>query len=104
MQPVIAQGHREIASGAFFRGIGGREVNCEALAMGKLKTAVAQRGLDAFAAFFHGVVWQADNVEVAHARGASIDFHFDQVSVDAIDGSAERLEEHREGGRDRLRG
>jgi hypothetical protein len=49
--------------------------------MGKLKTAGAQRGLDAFAAFFHGVVRQAGNVEVAHARGAAIDFHFDQVSV-----------------------
>ncbi len=96
------QGHGQIESGTFLADVGGREVNCDALAMGKLKTAVAQRGLDALAALFHGVIRQPDDVEVGHACGAYIDLHFDEVSVDAIDGSAERFEEHNEGSRDRL--
>ena len=59
-------------------------------------------GFDTFAAFFHGVVRETGDVEVGHARRAYIDLHFDEVSVDAIDGSAERLKEHREGSRERL--
>ncbi len=96
------QGHGQIESGAFLADVGGREVNCDALAMGKLKAAVAQRGFDALAAFFHGVIRQPDNVKIGHARRAYIDLHFDEVSVDAVDGSAERLEEHNEGSRERL--
>ena len=66
--------------------------------MRKLEAAIAQRGLDAFAAFLDGIVGQADDVEVLHAGGADVDFHLDEVSVDAVDRSALCFEEHTQAG------
>jgi hypothetical protein len=43
------------------------------------------------AAFFDGVVGEADHAEVLHARGANVDLDFDKVGVDSIDGGAEVL-------------
>jgi hypothetical protein len=65
--------------------------------MGKLEAVIAERGLDALAAFFHGIIGQAHNVEILDPRGADVDLDFDEVGVNAVDRSAERLKEHREG-------
>jgi hypothetical protein len=46
------------------------------------------------AAFFDGVVGEADHVEVLHARGANVDLDFDEVGVDSIDGGADGFEKH----------
>jgi hypothetical protein len=70
--------------------------------VGKLEAAVPQCGLDTFTALFHGVIGEADDIEVGHSSGAYIHLHFDQVGVDAINRSAERFEEHKEECRERL--
>ena len=92
-----AETHGEIEGGAFFANVGGSEIDGDALAVRKLEAAVAERRLDALAAFFHGVVGQADYVEILNARGADVDLDFDEVGVDAVDRSTERLEKHRVG-------
>src|SRR5580658_4304699 len=89
-----SQGHREIERGAFFANVSGSQIDGHSLAMRKLEAAVAKRGLDAFTAFLDGVVREADDVKVLHARGADVDFDLDNVGVDAVDGSALRFEEH----------
>ena len=53
-----------------------------------------QRRFDAFAAFFHRVIGQAHHVEVVHVGRADIDFNFDGIRIDAIDGGANGFEEH----------
>jgi len=78
--------------------IGRSEVAGNSLSLRKFKATAAQRGLDALAAFSHGIVRQADDVEVLHACGANVLFNFDEIGVNAINGGAERFEEHeREG-------
>jgi len=94
-----AESHGEIEGGAFFADVGGGEIDGDALAVGKFEAAIAQRGFDTLAAFFHGVVGQADDVEVLDARGADVNLDFNEVGVNAVDRSAERLEEHGQGSR-----
>jgi hypothetical protein len=55
-------------------------------------TAIAQSGPDAFAAFFHGDVRQADDREMALVRGHDVHLGFDEIRVNAEDGCAECLE------------
>jgi len=64
----------------------------DALAVGKFDAAIAKSGFDAFAAFFYGIVGQTDDIEVVHASGADVDFHFDKVSGDAKHGGTDSLE------------
>ncbi len=72
--------------------VGGREIDGDALAVGKFDAAIAKSGFDAFAAFFYGIVGQTDDIEVVHASGADVDFHFDKVSGDAKHGGTDSLE------------
>jgi hypothetical protein len=65
-----------------------------ALAIRKFKTAISQGRLDTLAAFFHGVVRQAHDVKVLHARGTHIHFDFDKVGVDSVHGGADGFKEH----------
>jgi hypothetical protein len=89
-----SESHGEIEAGAFFANVSGSEIDGDALAVREFVAAIAHGGLDAFAAFFDGVVGEADDVEVLHASGADVDLDFDEVSVDAIDGGTESFEEH----------
>ena len=59
---------------------------------GKIEAAIAQRGVDALAAFFHRDVREADDGEMTFEGGRNVDFDFDQIGVDAEDGGAECLE------------
>ena len=61
---------------------------------GKIEAAILQRGLDALAAFLHGDVGQAHDVEDAPLPGADVHLDFDQVGVDPKHRCAERFEEH----------
>jgi hypothetical protein len=49
------QSHGQIERRAFFANVRGSKINRDALAV-KLEAAIAQRGLDAFAAFLDGIV------------------------------------------------
>ena len=79
-----SEGHGEVEAGAFLANVRRGEIDGDALAGGKFVLAIAQGGLDALAAFF----------EVVHVRGADVNLDFDEVGVDAVDGRAERFEEH----------
>ena len=89
-----AERHGEIECGAFFFDVGGSEIYGDSLTVRKFDAAIAKGGLDAFAAFFYGIVGQADDVEVVHAGGANVDFDFDDVGIDAEHSGTESLEEH----------
>ena len=65
-----------------------------AMRRGEIETAISQRGLDALAAFLHGNVRQADDVEAALIRGANVRLHFHEVGVNSKYRGAEGLEEH----------
>jgi hypothetical protein len=78
------QRHRQIERRAFFTNIGGSEVDRNALAMRKLERTVSQCGFDALAAFLHGVVGKTHHIEVLHARGAYVYFHFHNIGVNSI--------------------
>ena len=69
------------------------------MTVGKFDAAIAKGGLDAFAAFFYGIVGQADDVEVVHAGGANVDFDFDEVGIDAEHSGTKSFEEHEWGKR-----
>jgi hypothetical protein len=89
-----AQRHGQIECGAFLADIGRGEIDADRVAGGKIEAAIAQNCTDAFAAFFHGNVRQADDGEVALERGDDVHFAFDEISVDAEHGCAECLEKH----------
>ena len=93
-QPTRPRRHRKIESRAFFADVGGSQIDGDTLAVRKFVAAIAKSAFDALAAFLYGVVRQAHNVEVLHARGTDVHLYFDEVGVDAIDRGAERLEEH----------
>ena len=84
---------RSNAEPSFFY-VGGSEIDGDALAVRKFDAAIAEGGLDAFAAFFYGIVGQADDVEIVHAGGANVDFDFDEVGIDAEHSGTESFEEH----------
>ena len=92
-----SQGHRKVESRSFFANVSGSEVDGDALAMRKLEAAIAERRLDALTALFNGIVREANDVEVLHAGGTHVDFHFDEVGVDAVDRGALCFEEHGSG-------
>ena len=67
--------------------------------------AVLQRGADAVAALADCGIGQADGVKVVLVGldAGAVDFHLDDVGVDAVDGGAEGLVEHGCSGREILR-
>jgi len=84
--------HREIEAGAFFADVGRSEIDRDVRG-GDVVTAVAECGADTVAAFAHGRVGQADGVELIFGGldAGYVDFDFDDVGIDAIDGGAEGL-------------
>ena len=62
--------------------------------LASIVAAILDRGLDAFAAFLHGIVGESHDVEVLHTRGADVDFDFDRVGVNAVHRGADCFEEH----------
>ena len=89
-----AEGHGKIERGAFLFYVGGSEIDCDALTVREFDAAVAERGFNAFTAFFYSIVGQTDDVEVVHTGGANVDFDFDEVGIDAEHSGTESLEEH----------
>jgi hypothetical protein len=69
-----------------------REVDRDCVTRRKIEAAIAQRGTNAFAVFFDGDIRQADHGEKALECRDYV--HFDQISVEAEHGCAQRLEEH----------
>jgi len=94
-----AERHRKVERGAFFLDVSGSEIDGNALAVWKFDAAIAEGGFDAFAAFFYGIVREADDVEIVHASGAHVDFNFDKIGIDAKHGGTENFEEHERGKR-----
>jgi len=86
--------HGKIEPRSFLPHIGRRQINRHALPVGKLVPAISQRALDAFPALFHRVIRQPHHVEVLHPRRAHVHLHLDDVGVNPVDRSTERLEEH----------
>ena len=88
------ESHRQIERGAFLTDIGGREIDGNCVSRRKIEAAIAQSRANAFAAFLHGNVWQADDREVPFVRGHHVNLGFDQIRVNAEHGCAECLEKH----------
>ena len=86
------QRHGQIERRAFLANIRGREIDGDEVGSGKIESAIAQRGADALAAFFHRNVREADDGEMTFEGGRNVDFDFNQIGVDAEDGGAECLE------------
>ncbi len=74
--------HRQIERRTFLANVGGRQIDGDALKR-KLVAAIFQRGLDAFAAFLHGNVRQADNIEIAGLARADVHLDLHEVGVNA---------------------
>src|SRR5271156_6208707 len=89
-----AQRHGQIERGAFFTDIRWREINGDRVARREIETAIAQSGANAFAAFFHGDVRQADDGEMALVGRNDVYLGFDEIRVNAEHGCAECLEKH----------
>ena len=87
-----AQRHGQIERRAFLANVRRSEIDGDHVGGGKIESAIAQSGADAFAAFFHGDVRQADDGEVAFEGGRNVHFDFDQIGVDAENGGAECFE------------
>src|ERR1022692_4610138 len=91
-----ADGDGEIESRAFLAYVGRGQVDGDAF-VGVAETGIDQRALDALAAFADGDVGHADHYGVPRvAGGEHVDLDIDQVSIDAVDGSAAGLEERHE--------
>jgi len=90
-----AQGHGQVEPGTFLLDVGGGEVDGD-LRGRNVVAAVLQSGADAVAAFAHSGVGQADGVEVILVAldAGAVDFHLNNVGVDAVDGGAESLIKH----------
>ncbi len=90
-----AESHGQVESGAFFFDVGRGEVDGDVRG-GNVIAAVLQRGADAVAALAHRGVGQADGVEVVLIAldAGAVDFHLNDVGVDAVDGGAESFIEH----------
>jgi hypothetical protein len=74
---------------------GRRQIDRDTLAVGKFISAISQRRFDALATFLHGVVRQTYNIEIRHPRRTYVHLYLDEVGVNSVHRSAERLEEHR---------
>ena len=90
-----ADGDGEVEAGAFFLEVGGREVDGDA-GGGKVEAGVLDGGADAVARLADGGVGEADGGEgfFLGFDAGEVDFHVDDVCVDAVDGGAASLEEH----------
>jgi hypothetical protein len=89
-----AQRHGQIECGAFLADIGGGEIDGDRMPGRKIEAAIAQSGANAFAAFFHGDVRQADDREMALVRRHDVHLGFDEICVNAEHGCAECLAKH----------
>ncbi len=88
-----AQRHRQIESGSLLAHIGWRQVDRELL-IGIAEAGIEKRALDPLAAFAHGGIGHANHHGIARvARREHVDFDIDQMSIDAIDGSAARFKQ-----------
>src|SRR5450759_2489584 len=91
-----ADGNGEIEAGAFLAYVGRGQVDGDAF-VGVAETGIDQRTLNALAAFPDGDVGHANHYGVPRvARREHVDFDIDQVSIDAINRSAEGFEERHE--------
>jgi hypothetical protein len=90
-----AEGHGQVESGTFFLDVGGGEVDGDVRGR-DVVAAILQRGADAVAALADGGVGQADGVEVVLIAldAGAVDFHLNNVGIDAVDGGAESFVEH----------
>jgi hypothetical protein len=61
---------------------------------GKIETAIAQSGADAFAAFFYSDVRESDDREMSLVRGHDVNLSFEEIRVNAEHGCSECLEKH----------
>ena len=88
-QPRIAERHGQIERRAFLADVGGRQIDRDGLRRRIIEAAIAQRGLDALAAFVHGIVRQAHDVEIARLAGPDVHLDLDEVGVDSKHGGAD---------------
>ena len=80
-----------------FAHVGRREVDGDGF-VGIAESGIDERGLDALAALAHRHVGHTDRDEIARrARLVHVDFDIDQVSIDAVYGSAASLEQRHSG-------
>jgi hypothetical protein len=92
-----AEGHGQVKTGAFLADIGGRQVDGE-LAVRVAVTGIIKSALDPLAAFAHGGIGHADHHTILRAaRLEQVDLDIDQVSINAIDGSAARFKQRHSG-------
>ena len=89
-----AEGHGKVKRGAFLAYVGGGQIDRNCLKRRVIEAAIAQGGLDAFAAFADGVIGQAHYVEDACLAGSYVYLNLDEVGVNSKDGGAIRFEEH----------
>ena len=89
-----SQRHGQIECGAFLADVGGREIDRDRVPRRKIESAIAQSGANAFAAFFHGNVRQADDCEMPFVCGHHVNLGLDEIRVNAEHGCAECLEKH----------
>ena len=86
-------GHRQIEARSLFADVGRGQVDGERL-VGVPEAGVHERGFDPLAALAHGYVGHSHGHGVLGiAGGVQVDFDIDQVSIDAVNGGAEDLEE-----------
>jgi len=90
-----AERHGQVESQTFFLDVGGGEVDGDMRGR-DVVPAVFQRGADAVTALAHGGVGQANGVEVVLIAldAGAVDFHLNDVGIDAVDGGAESFVEH----------
>ncbi len=90
-----AECHGQVESGTFFLDVGGREIDGDVRG-GNVVAAVLEGCADPVAALAHSGVGKADSVEVVLIAldAGAVDFHLNNVGVDAVDGGAESLIEH----------
>src|SRR5579863_4912297 len=91
-----AEGHGQVESGTFFLDVSGGEIDGD-LRGWDVVAAIFQRGADAVTALPDGGVGQADGVEMVLVGldAGAVDLDLNDVGVDAVDGGAESLIEHR---------
>ncbi len=93
-----AERHRQIEPRALFAHVRRGEIDGDGF-VGVPEPGIDQRALDALAALANRRVGHAYSDEIARrARLVHVDFNIDQMSIDAVYGGAERLEQRHAGG------
>src|SRR5579859_7146633 len=93
-----AERHRQIESRALFAHVRGSEIDGDSF-IGIPEPGIDQRALDALAALANRGIGHTYSDEVARRAGlVHVDFNIDQMSIDAVNGGAERLEQRHAGG------